>query len=106
MFIQLYRRWKMLVKLTEVCGTGAVTTGRRYSLREVFVNPEHVVMVREEHQMKNLNEQGMLTEGLDKQHRFSKITIDKGTTGTEIVVIGDPISVETALNNRSYVIKG
>ena len=38
----------MLVKLTEVCGTGAVTNGRRYSLREVFVNPEHVVMVREE----------------------------------------------------------
>jgi hypothetical protein len=96
----------MLVKLTEVCGTGAVTTGRRYSLREVFVNPEHVVMVREEHQMKNLNEQGMLTEGLDKQHRFSKITIDKGTTGTEIVVIGDPMTVESALNTRSYVLKG
>lgn len=96
----------MLVKLTEVCGTGAVTTGRRYSLREVFVNPEHVVMVREEHQMRNLNEQGMLTEGLDKQHRFSKITIDKGTTGTEIVVIGDPMTVETALNTRSYVLKG
>jgi|TARA_R110002012_G_scaffold321304_1_gene548583 hypothetical protein len=96
----------MLVKLTEVCGTGAVTTGRRYSLREVFVNPEHVVMVREEHQMKNLNEQGMLTEGLDKQHRFSKITIDKGTTGTEIVVIGDPNTVETVLNKRNYVLKG
>ena len=96
----------MLVKLTEVCGTGAVTTGRRYSLREVFVNPEHVVMVREEHQMKNLNEQGMLTEGLDKQHRFSKITIDKGTTGTEIVVIGDPNTVETVLNQRNYVLKG
>lgn len=96
----------MLVKLTEVCGTGAVTAGRRYSLREVFVNPEHVVMVREEHQMKNLNEQGMLTEGLDKQHRFSKVTIDKGTTGTEIVVIGDPMTVESALNTHSYVLKG
>jgi hypothetical protein len=96
----------MLVKLTEVCGTGAVTAGRRYSLREVFVNPEHVVMVREEHQMKSLNEQGILTEGLDKQHRFSKITIDKGTTGTEIVVIGDPNTVETALNQRNYVLKG
>jgi hypothetical protein len=78
----------MLVRLTEVCGTGAVTTGRKYSLREVFVNPEHVVMVREEHQMKSLNEQGILTEGLSKDHRFSKITIDKGTTGTDIVVIG------------------
>ena len=96
----------MLVKLTEVCGTGAVTTGRKYSLREVFVNPEHVVMVREEHQMKSLNEQGILTEGLSKDHRFSKITIDKGTTGTEIVVIGDPMTVETALNTRSYVLKG
>jgi hypothetical protein len=96
----------MLVKLTEVCGTGAVTTGRKYSLREVFVNPEHVVMVREEHQMKSLNEQGMLTEGLSKDHRFSKITIDKGTTGTDIVVIGDPNTVETALKSRSYVLKG
>jgi len=96
----------MLVKLTEVCGTGAVTTGRKYSLREVFVNPEHVVMVREEHQMKSLNEQGMLTEGLSRDHRFSKITIDKGTTGTDIVVIGDPNTVETALNKRSYVLKG
>ncbi len=96
----------MLVKLTEVCGTGAATSGRRYSLREVFVNPEHVVMVREEHQMKNLNEQGILTEGLSKDHRFSKITIDKGTTGTDIVVIGDPNTVETALNSRSYVLKG
>ena len=96
----------MLVKLTEVCGNGAVTSNLRYSLREVFVNPEHVVMVREEHQMRNLNEQGMLTEGLDKKHRFSKITIDKGTTGTDIVVIGDPTTVETALNSRSYVLKG
>ena len=96
----------MLVKLTEVCGTGAVTTGRKYSLREVFVNPEHVVMVREEHKMRDLNEQGMLTEGLDKQHRFSKLTIDKGTTGTDIVVLGDPVSIETVLNKRSYILKG
>lgn len=96
----------MLVKLTEVCGTGAVTSGRRYSLREVLVNPEHVVMVREEHQMKSLNEKGMLTEGLDKEHRFSKITIDKGTTGTDIVVIGDPNAVEDVLNSRNYVLRG
>ena len=96
----------MLVKLTEICGTGAVSSGRKYSLREVFVNPEHVVMVREEHQMSNLNEQGMLTEGLNKGHRFSKVTIDKGTTGTEIVVVGDPNSIETALNRRRAVLKG
>jgi|TARA_R110000824_G_scaffold142516_1_gene309599 hypothetical protein len=96
----------MLVRLTEICGTGAVTSGRRYSLREVFVNPEHVVMVREEHQIRALNEAEMLTEGLKKGHRFSKITIDKGTTGTEIVVVGDPNAVETALNSRSQLLRG
>tara|TARA_B100000900_G_C20564654_1_gene710478 strand:- start:594 stop:884 length:291 start_codon:yes stop_codon:yes gene_type:complete len=96
----------MLVKLTEVCGTGAVTAGRRYSLREVYINPEHVVMVREEYNLKNLNQEGLLTEGLNRDHRFTKITIDKGTTGTEIVVVGDPHSIETALLRRDYVLRG
>ena len=42
----------MLVRLTEVCNTGAVTNNAQYSLREVYVNPEHVVMVREEQRLK------------------------------------------------------
>jgi hypothetical protein len=42
----------MLVKLTEVCDNGAVTTNKMYSLREVFINPEHVVLIREEKRMK------------------------------------------------------
>ena len=38
-----------LVKLTEVCQNGALTTQQDYTLREeIFVNPEHVVMIREE----------------------------------------------------------
>ena len=96
----------MLIRLTEVHHNTTLTTKSEYTLREVFVNPEHVVMVREEHQIRSLNEQGMLTEGLDKKHRFSKLTIDKGTTGTDIVVIGDPVAIESALNKRSYVLRG
>jgi len=38
----------MLVKLTEVHHNSTLTTKSEYSLREVFVNPEHVVMIREE----------------------------------------------------------
>ena len=96
----------MLVKLTEVCGTGAVTTGRKYSLREVFINPEHVVMVREEHRLKQLNEQGLLCHGLNNEHRFSKIVIDKGNTGTEIVVIGAPEVIEQTLHNNKQILRG
>ena len=96
----------MLVKLTEVCGTGAVTNNAKYSLREVFVNPEHVVMVREEHRLKQLNEEGLLCEDLDINHRFSKLVIDKGNTGTEIVVIGAPEIIEKTLLSKKQILRG
>ena len=96
----------MLVKLTEVCGTGAVTTNARYALREVFVNPEHVVLVREEYRLKQLNEQGLIDEDLDVNHRFSKITIDKGNTSTEIVVIGAPEMIERTLQKNKQLLRG
>jgi len=90
----------MLVKLTEVCGGNPTFIALRdqFTLKEVFVNPEHVVMVREEARMRQLNEQGLLPEGLDTNHRFSELTINRGHTGTEIVVVGAPEIVEATLN--------
>ena len=96
----------MLVKLTEVCNNGAVTTNKNYSLRENFVNPEHVIMVREENRMKELNENGKVAAGLDRNHRFSKLTINRGQTGTEIVVVGSPEIVENTLKNHRTLLKG
>jgi len=91
----------MLVRLTEVCANGAVTTPNSYMLREVFINPEHVIMIREEKRIQELNERGMLSDGLDANHRFSKLTINRGHTGTEIVVVGAPDLVETKLQKTS-----
>ena len=88
----------MLIKLTEVCANGAVTTNQQYTLREVFINPKHVVLVREEARMKQLNEEQALAPGLTTGHRFSKLTINRGHTGTEIVVIGAPEMIEQQLH--------
>jgi|TARA_R100000750_G_C2259981_1_gene63432 hypothetical protein len=96
----------MLIKLTEVCNNGAITMRQTYTLREVFVNPEHVVMVREESRMKKLNEQGMLPSELNKDHRFSKLIINRGHTGSEIVVVGAPDIIEAALNKTKQILKG
>ena len=96
----------MLVKFTEVCTSGTYATSQEYILREVFVNPEHVVMIREESRMRRLNEQGMLPDGLDTQHQFTKLTINRGQTGTEIVVVGSPKIVETTLNNKKELLRG
>ena len=96
----------MLVKLTEVCSNGAVTTNKLYSLREVFINPEHVVMIREEKRMRELNESGKVAAGLDHNHQFSKLTINRGQTGTEIVVVGSPEVVENTLNSTIGLLRG
>ena len=97
----------MLVKLTEVCHNNTLTTQQAYTLREVFVNPEHVVMIREESRMQKLNEQGELPDRLSNEHQFSKLTINRGHTGTEIVVVGAPEIVETKLNtNTQSLIRG
>ena len=97
----------MLIKLTEVCANGAVTTQQQYTLREVFINPEHVVFIREEARLKQLNEENMLAAGLTTGHRFSKLTINRGHAGTEIVVIGSPEIIEQQLQRPSQqLLKG
>jgi len=99
----------MLVKLTEVCGGNPTFIAIRdqFTLKEVFVNPEHVVMVREETRMRQLNEQGLLPEGLDINHRFSKLTINRGHNGTDIVVVGAPELVEEQLKTSNrQLLKG
>jgi hypothetical protein len=98
----------MLIKLTEVCQNSALTTRDDYSLREVLVNPEHVIMIREEFRLKKLNEEGLLAEGLNTAHRFSKLTINRGQTGTDIVVVGGPETVESRLmtNANKQLLRG
>jgi hypothetical protein len=96
----------MLVRLTEVCNTGAVTNNAQYSLREVYINPEHVVMVREEQRLKQINEEKRLVDGLDSDHRFSKLIIDKGNTGTEIIVVGAPDAIESILKKQRQILRG
>jgi|TARA_R100001163_G_scaffold62207_1_gene52778 hypothetical protein len=96
----------VLVKLTEIHHNSTLTTNSEYTLREVFVNPEHVVMIREEMRMRQLNENGSLPENLDINHRFTKLTINRGHTGTEIVVVGAPDIVERTLNNNKQLLRG
>jgi hypothetical protein len=95
-----------LVKLTEVCHNTTLTTQQEYTLREVFINPEHVVMIREESRIKKLNEQGRLNENLDPSHRFTKLTINRGHTGTDIIVVGAPQTIEKTLNENKKLLKG
>jgi|TARA_R100000750_G_scaffold50895_1_gene35872 hypothetical protein len=89
----------MLIKLTEVCNNNAVTSAQTFTLREVFINPDQVIMIREDLRLKELNENCLLKEGLSSGHRFSKLTINRGQSGTEVIVVGAPSVIEEALKN-------
>ena len=97
----------MLVKLTEVCNNNAITSTQTFTLREVFINPDQVIMIREDFRLKELNENCKIKEGLSPDHRFSKLTINRGQSGTEVVVVGDPSFIEEELkNSNKRLLKG
>jgi hypothetical protein len=82
-----------MVKFVEI-----IKDRNNFSLREVFINPTHVVSLREDGFMKRNLKEGKLPSDLDLRQDFTKITLNKGTTGQELIVIGAPTLVENKLN--------
>ena len=82
-------------KLVEVIQNSA--TSKTYSLREVFVNPEFVVSLVPDTNTKRLLSEGRLPEGIDTNMEFTRVTVHKGASGLEMVVIGDTSTVRTKL---------
>jgi len=92
----------MLIKFVEIVENSTKThlsagsTGR-FTLKEVSINPEYVVCVREEERMVQLLKEGHLPEGLDQRQKFTRVFLDRGHTGIDLVVIGEPEKVEADL---------
>lgn len=92
----------MLVTLVEVVEnrsnySGTSVANKTYSLREISVNPSHVICLREESTMMRRLNEGTLPDGLDHRQRFTKLTLDRGHTGLDLVVVGDPSQVKEKL---------
>ena len=92
----------MLVTLVEIVEnrsnyTGSSVANKTYSLREVTVNPQHVICLREESTMTRRLNEGSLPEGLDSRQGFTKVTLDRGQTGLDLVVVGNPAQIKEKL---------
>ena len=88
----------MLVTLTEVVENTTTTNltdnTRKYTLREVTINPEYVVCVREDPNMKKMLTEGYLPSELNNTHRFTRVYLDRGQSGIDIVVVGERQAIE------------
>ena len=91
-----------MVKLVEVC--------RRlndYSLSEIYVNPQHVVAIRSDDKTRQALAEGRLPSGLNQGQSFTKLYLDRGQTGIDVVVVGDVEIVREKLGiARRTLLKG
>lgn len=94
-----------MIKLVEV----VQTYKNDYNLREIFVNPDHVVLLREDTTLKTRLDEGKgnFPEGLDTRQSFTRLQVHNGTTGAEFVVIGAPHLVESKLKgSKKELLRG
>ena len=104
--------FKMIIKLVEIYETTRThsnETKRTYSLREVFINPQQVVCLREASHYKQLLQEGKLPGDLDSRQAFTHVHLYRGQTGLDLVVVGSPSVVEDKIKQGDLerkVLKG
>ena len=91
------------VKLTEVYTNNSFTSGdKKYELRQLYVNRDFVVSLREDNStsVSLLNES--LTEKLETGHKFTKLRLSgQGSMSSDIVVVGSPDTIESKLSSAT-----
>ena len=96
----------MNIKFVEIYNSGVGTGKRTYSLRTVYINPAHVVCLREDPDTSRLLEEGRLGD-LDDRQSFTKISINKGTYGQDLVVVGPIDEIYRKLDfDKRQLLKG
>ena len=91
----------MVVKLVEVAKIGTdIGTRSEYILREIFVNPDQVTMLRTDVAMKSLLSEGHLPSELDGRMEFTRLFLN---TGMDIFVVGAPHVVESKLKPKQIL---
>lgn len=96
-----------MISLVEVRKSG-VFLESGFTIREVLVNPEHIVLVEEDEEAKKqfkkiLEEDTSRAKGLEKQTSFSKITMNNGAI---LMVIGTVSQVRQRISTGKSVLKG
>jgi len=96
----------MVIQLVEIYESNKFAE-KKYELREVFINPEHVVCLRAAPRFKMLLREGLLPEGIDERQDFTRVQMNKGNSGLDIVVVGTPQSVEEKIRKtKKTLLKG
>ena len=98
----------MIISLVEVYENTRVHSnqkGRTFDLREVFINPEQVVCLREDVQYNNLLVENELPTGINREQKFTRIHLNRGQSGIDVVVVGSPSQIQKKIYNGASALK-
>jgi hypothetical protein len=76
----------------------------KYGVREVSVNPEHVVALRQDTVAKMALHENRMPDGLSREVDFTRIYLNTGNLN--VVVVGTPAMIEEKLKSNKRVLKG
>ena len=104
----------MNIELVEVFKRSASRHGTAqaydiFSLRKIYVNPEHVVCMRHDDNMCQRLDEGHLPEGIDPRTGFTKLYINRGQMGLDVTVVGSPDIIQKKIeeiNKSRRVLRG
>jgi len=97
-----------MIKLIEICEVlyASNDTRQKYTLREIYVNPEHIISLREEPIYRQKLLEGKLPDDLDSRQQFTRIALNRGHSGLEVVVVGTPDIVRGKLKKEKEILHG
>lgn len=106
----------MNIKLVEVfqhknvSHKGLAAAKQSFSLRTVFINPEHIVCMRADDLMRGRLNEGLLPENMDSRQEFTKLYINRGQSGLDVTVVGGPElvqkKIDEAKERQKVLLKG
>jgi hypothetical protein len=97
-----------MVKLIEICELlhSSNVASQKYTLREIYINPEHIISLREEPAYRQKLLEGKLPNDLDSRQEFTRVALNRGHAGLEVVVVGTPSGIRSKLKEEKGVLHG
>lgn len=90
-----------MIRFNEVYNNGS-----GWNIRQVTINPAHIVAMREDYAAKSALYENRMPEGLSQNVSFTRIYLNSGQSSLEVVVAESPEMIESKISNTKRLLKG
>tara|TARA_Y100000034_G_scaffold124946_1_gene173839 strand:+ start:10493 stop:10789 length:297 start_codon:yes stop_codon:yes gene_type:complete len=90
-----------MIKLIEVYREKGFGGSSGFKMREIYINPNHVICMYDDLSMKKGLLEGLLPQDLDKRQLFTKLRLNQGQSLHQITVVGSTNIISEKLGLRA-----